>query len=58
MMRDVPRFVVPPEEKDVVGVTQLEAEQQHDSLERVVPPVHEVSDEDIACLRRLSCCVR
>lgn len=58
MGEGVPRLMVPAEEKNVVGVTQLEAEQQHDGLERVVPPVHEIPDKDVSRLGRLSCCVR
>lgn len=50
--------MVPAEEEDFVGVTQLEAEKQHDGLKRVVASVHEVADEDVARLGRLSCCVR
>lgn len=57
MEGSVPRLVVATEEEDVVGVAQLEAEEEHDGFERVVAAVHEVPDEDVARLWWLPSCV-
>lgn len=45
--------MISPEQVDMLGVLYLEAEQEHDGLEGVVAPVHEVSDEDVLGGRRV-----
>jgi hemerythrin superfamily protein len=52
--RKIPRFVVPAKEEDVIGVSQFEAEEQHDGLKRIIPPIDEVSNEDVSRLRGLT----
>ena len=54
MNRKIPRFVVPTKEEDVIGVSQFEAEEQHDGLKRIIPPIDEVPDEDVPRLRGLT----
>ena len=46
--------MVAPEEVDLLGVQQLEAEEKHDSFDRVVAAVHEVPDEDVLGRGRLA----
>jgi len=43
---DVSALVVAPQQVDTVGVLHLQAEEEGDGLDRVVPSVHEISDED------------
>lgn len=51
---DLPGFVVPPQENDVLGVLNLVAEEQLDGLDRVVAPVHKITDEYVPAARQLS----
>lgn len=48
--RDLPGLVVPPQQCDPVGVLHLQAQQQLERLDRVVPPIDEISNEDVAGL--------
>lgn len=46
---NLPGFVVTPQQQYLFGVFDLIAEEQLDSLDRVVPPIH----EDVSVLRQL-----
>lgn len=50
-LRDLPRLVVPPDERDPVGVAHFVGEQQEESLDGVEPAVDEV-----ACVCAVGAC--
>mmetsp|Transcript_33163 Transcript_33163/g.105757 ORF Transcript_33163/g.105757 Transcript_33163/m.105757 type:complete len:344 (+) Transcript_33163:85-1116(+) len=50
-LRDLPRLVVAPQQRDPVRPASLEQQQQRHRLDRVVAAVDEVAHEDIARLR-------
>lgn len=50
---NLPGFVVTPQQQYLFGVFDLIAEEQLDSLDRVVPPIHEVTNKDVSVLRQL-----
>ena len=44
---NLPRLVIPPQQQYILGVFHLIAEQQFDSLHRVIPAIHEITNEDV-----------
>jgi hypothetical protein len=48
----VPGLVVSAQKVDMLRVLDFQAEEQHDSLQRVVASVHEVPDEHELSIRR------
>lgn len=46
--------MVAPEEINLCGMQYFEAEEQKYGLKWVVPSVHEISDEDVSSIGRLS----
>ena len=46
-LRDLPTFVVPPNEGDAVGVADLEGEQEEEGLDAVVAAVDKVAEKEV-----------
>lgn len=49
--------MIAPEQVDTVGILELVAEQQQNSLNRVVPTIDKVTDENILLFGQLSTCI-
>lgn len=56
VMRHRPRFVISAEQVETVGILDFEAEQQTNALDRVVPSVDIVAQEQIPCVRLFTWC--
>eukprot|EP00537_Pseudo-nitzschia_pungens_P007924 CAMPEP_0172379352 /NCGR_PEP_ID=MMETSP1060-20121228/69888_1 /TAXON_ID=37318 /ORGANISM="Pseudo-nitzschia pungens, Strain cf. cingulata" /LENGTH=365 /DNA_ID=CAMNT_0013107093 /DNA_START=1920 /DNA_END=3014 /DNA_ORIENTATION=+ len=50
-LRDGSRLVIPPQQRHVRRKLEFEAEQQAERLYRVMPPVHQVPQKDVGCVR-------
>ena len=46
-LRDLPRLVVAPQNRDAIAIAQLERDEQGDRLNRVVPTVDVVAHEEV-----------
>mmetsp|Transcript_3816 Transcript_3816/g.17582 ORF Transcript_3816/g.17582 Transcript_3816/m.17582 type:complete len:200 (-) Transcript_3816:79-678(-) len=53
-LRDLPALVVASDDGDAVGVANLEGHHERDRLDRVVPAVHVVAQEEVVRVRRVS----
>ena len=51
---DLPRFVVAPEQRDMLGVLELQAHQQGKSLQRVVAAVNIIAHKNVRGVGNLS----
>ena len=50
-LRDLPALVVPAQQVDVLGVHDLERQQEEHGFHRVQPPIHEVAHEEVVAVR-------
>lgn len=51
---NLPRLMIPPEQQYILRVLHLIAEQQFDSFHRVIPAIHEITNEDVPVLWEFS----
>lgn len=51
-LRNLPRFVIAAQQRDVAGILELEAEEEREGFDAVVAAVDKVAEEDVVDVRR------